>query len=225
MHDGEIHHVHHFDSDQKFFLGGAGTSSYPLHRDMNDADAVFTVFEGCKEFVMMKASSRGVLSRLDLPGFNIWNEDLYSSGLPDGGAGWRGTVKQGESLFMPGDVLHEVRNACPSTVAMCRRPWRTTAVRDIKGEMEVSAPDTYALNLSVADLVNVSDVIYITSHHPSFRSSQELYEEIKYEAIVGRSWLWWSIDRLGAVFSCVGKQEQKNNEPWRGNKNKVRETK
>ena len=92
----------------QFFLGGSGTSSYPLHRDLNDADAVFTVFEGCKEFVLVEPSSRGLLTRFDLPGFNIWNEDLYSTGLPDGAVGWRGMVNQGETIYMPGDLLHEV---------------------------------------------------------------------------------------------------------------------
>ena len=98
-----------YDGEQKFFLGGPGTSSYPLHRDQNDADAIFTVFEGCKEFVLVKPSSRGSLSRFQLPGFNIWNEDLYSTGLPEGALGWQGTVRQGETLYVPGDVLHEVR--------------------------------------------------------------------------------------------------------------------
>ena len=108
-HDGDILVDYSYDGEQKFFLGGPGTSSYPLHRDQNDADAIFTVFEGCKEFLLVKPSSRGFLSRFQLPGFNIWNEDLYSTGLPEGALGWRGTIYQGETLYMPGDVLHEVR--------------------------------------------------------------------------------------------------------------------
>ena len=37
-----------FDPAVAWFWGGVGSSSYPLHRDLGDADSFFTVFTGCK---------------------------------------------------------------------------------------------------------------------------------------------------------------------------------
>ncbi len=121
-----------YDDADKFFWGGVGTASYPIHRDVNDADAVFTVFGGCKDFIMVHQDERNLLTRLDIPGFNIWYEDLYELGMPAGAKrAYRGTVGAGETIFMPGEMLHEVRNSCPDTIATCRRPWRASAIRNI----------------------------------------------------------------------------------------------
>ena len=131
--DHEIYSEHIHDSTEKFFWGGAETSSYPLHRDNNDADAVFDVLSGCKEFIIVHPDERDKLSRLDVVGFNIWQDDLFEN-TPEWA--WRGLVRENEMIFMPGDYLHEVRNNCADTIAVCRRPWRASAVRDIfDGEM------------------------------------------------------------------------------------------
>lgn len=131
--DWEDFHEHHFDSEEKFFWGGPGSSSYPLHRDLNDADAFFTVLEGCKKFVIVEPESRSLLTRVDVPGFNIWLESLFDGWYsPDKvGTGWTGTLRAGETLFMPGEMLHEVVNGCPNSISMCRRPWRASRVRNV----------------------------------------------------------------------------------------------
>jgi len=135
----EVFSSHSFNDDEKFFWGGIGSSSYPLHRDLNDADAIFTMYEGCKEFVIVDPKSRGLLTRVDVPGFNIWLENLFE-GWPSRdrvGRGWTGTVRAGETLYMPGEMLHEVRNNCVHSISMCRRPWRASSVRNITEESRV----------------------------------------------------------------------------------------
>ena len=37
---------------------------------------------------------------------------------------------------MPGEFIHEAKNRCHGTVAMCRRPWRASAVRNIGEEVD-----------------------------------------------------------------------------------------
>ena len=125
---------HSFDTDDKFFWGGDRTSSYPLHRDVNDADAVFSLSSGCKEFVIAPHSERHLLSRLPIPGFQAWQDDLFRFGRPPGSSStlwWSGAAYGGETMYLPGELLHEVRNCARDTIAMCRRPWRASAARDI----------------------------------------------------------------------------------------------
>ncbi|GMH48856.1 hypothetical protein TL16_g00391 [Triparma laevis f. inornata] len=120
------------DSTDKFFWGGPGASSYPLHRDVQDADTFFTVFTGCKDFVMVDPSQREHLTSLDLPTLHVWKDDLFRDGRPvDLERAWGAVVYPGETLYMPGDFLHEVRAKCPNTSNICRRPWRASATRDI----------------------------------------------------------------------------------------------
>ena len=40
-------------------------------------------------------------------------------------------MRAGETLFMPGEMLHEVVNGCPNSISMCRRPWRASRVRNV----------------------------------------------------------------------------------------------
>ena len=165
----------------RLFLGGVGTTSYPLHRDTCDADAFFAVIDGCKEFAIVDPKVRHLLERIDVPNINMWGDDLLAehwrrsshskyderehAGRPspsdadtsnadgaDGPSGlsgrsegfppstfppssaWRGMVSAGETLFLPGHLLHQVVNRCDNTLALCRRPWRATQVRDIADE-------------------------------------------------------------------------------------------
>jgi hypothetical protein len=116
----------------KIFWGGKDASSYPLHRDENDADTFFTFWSGCKEFIVVPQDERSALERMNYPGFQMWYNDLFETGMPIAMArGWKDTVLAGETLYMPGEMLHEVRTACYDTINVCRRPWRATAVRDI----------------------------------------------------------------------------------------------
>ena len=132
----------------RLFLGGVGTTSYPLHRDTCDADAFFAVIDGCKEFAIVDPKVRHLLERIDVPNINMWGDDLLAadagrrvgrrSGFPPGSfppsSAWRGMVSAGETLFLPGHLLHQVVNRCDNTLALCRRPWRASQVRDIANE-------------------------------------------------------------------------------------------
>lgn len=119
--------------DQSFlFWGGIDSSFYPVHRDNNDNDVFVDVVSGCKEFVIIHPDERGKLTKLPLPGANIWGNDFFSS-LNNVGLerAWKGVINVGETMYMPGDSLHEARNNCPTTVSMSRRPWRGSLFRKI----------------------------------------------------------------------------------------------
>merc|ERR1712008_117564 len=124
------------DSTLRLFWGGASSYSYPLHRDVSDGDVTCTMYSGCKDLVMLRPKSRKRLSRISIPGFQYmramtWSHDLFSDRPIDEVQGWRATLKAGEMLFMPGEVLHHIRNSCNQTVTLCRRPWRASFARDI----------------------------------------------------------------------------------------------
>ena len=55
---------------------------------------------------------------------------------------WRGVLYPGETLFLPGDMIHAVRNVCPSTLSICRRSWRASMVRDIAQDSAALFADT-----------------------------------------------------------------------------------
>ena len=121
----------------KVFWGGPGAAAYPLHRDSVDADVFSTVLKGCKSFIIVAPEERGLLSRLEWPGFHFWHDDLFGSGKPRAmKRGWKGTVEEGETLYVPGEMLHEARVECFDTISVSRRPWKATAVRDIGKEVE-----------------------------------------------------------------------------------------
>jgi len=187
------------DPHTAWFWGGAGSSSYPLHRDLCDADAFFTVLSGCKEFVVLGPEQRTVLHRVDVaPDLAIFSDDVWDNQFAFGIGGlllhrawvhfnrvfptlsssmlerilpsnflsvgrslgskfnrapaaagggrvplgvdrkraWRGALLPGETLFMPGEMIHSVRNPCPSSVSICRRLWRSSGVRDIEADMK-----------------------------------------------------------------------------------------
>ena len=121
----------------KIFWGGRDSSIYPLHRDEKDADCFFTVWKGCKEFILIAPDERKYLHRIYLPYINIWSDVLWFTGKPRGmRRAWKDTIFQGETLYMPGEFIHEAKNRCHGTVAMCRRPWRASAVRNIGEEVD-----------------------------------------------------------------------------------------
>ncbi|GMI54820.1 hypothetical protein TeGR_g9241 [Tetraparma gracilis] len=123
-------------ASDRLFWGGPGASTYPLHRDELDADAFFEVWEGCKDFVMVDAREREKLARVDWPGFHIWHDDLFG-GAPAGlERGWSGRVSAGETLYMPGELIHAARVGCVGTINLCRRPWPASAARDLGEELE-----------------------------------------------------------------------------------------
>lgn len=123
-----------FENATKFSWGGRGTASYPLHRDLCDADAFFTTLHGCKEFIIVRPEQHRHFARVAVSGIAVWADALFDVGRPthvERDAAWQGTVHAGETLFMPGEALHFVRNSCANTLAACRRPWRASAVRNI----------------------------------------------------------------------------------------------
>uniref|UniRef100_A0A7S4VI10 JmjC domain-containing protein n=1 Tax=Alexandrium monilatum TaxID=311494 RepID=A0A7S4VI10_9DINO len=123
----------------RLFWGGSGSYSYPLHRDVSDADVVCVVYSGCKDLVILRPSARRHLDRLAVPGFEAlrqftWTHDAYVDPPVPDVEGWSGTVRAGELLFMPGEMFHHIKNRCPQSVSLCRRPWRSSEMRDIMAE-------------------------------------------------------------------------------------------
>jgi len=122
--------------EPRLFWGGPGSYSYPLHSDVADGDVFFEVHSGCKAVVLLPMEARHRLTRINVPGFEFLKtvafvEDLHRNPPPDGVTGWRGVVRPNELLYMPGELLHDVRNTCKKTVSICRRPWRASLARSI----------------------------------------------------------------------------------------------
>ena len=120
----------------KLFFGGVGSESYPLHTDVVDADVWFSVHSGCKAFVVVPPRHRHLMTRMALPGFHAltdmtWVHDLFETPPPAGVTGWRGEVRANEVMYLPGEMLHHVRNLCPRTLAVARRPWRASTTRPV----------------------------------------------------------------------------------------------
>lgn len=124
-----------YDPSQQYnymFWGGIDSSFYPIHRDNNDRDVFVDVVSGCKEFVLIHPDERGKLTKVPIPGANIWKNDFFSSSNNVGlERVWKGVINAGETMYMPGDTLHEARNNCPTTVSASRRPWQGSLFRKI----------------------------------------------------------------------------------------------
>jgi hypothetical protein len=95
------------------------------------------VLSGCKEAVVL-AEDEGMVggdvlrSRIpDTAAFAFDPFDAPAAAELRGGPrrGWHGVYKGGDLLFLPGNSLHHVRNACPDTVAVNVRPWRHSTAR------------------------------------------------------------------------------------------------
>jgi len=79
------------------------------------------MWSGCKEFIIVAPAERHLLHRFDVPGFNIWHDDLFKYGNVGGiKLGWRATVEEGETLYMPGELIHAVHVRCFDTMNVCR---------------------------------------------------------------------------------------------------------
>lgn len=120
----------------KIFYGGPKSYSYPLHRDLVDGDILCVMHSGCKDVVLLPSRARRRLTRLSGPGFEVlsqytWAYDLFTDAPIPELEGYQGTVRDGELLYMPGDMLHHLRNSCRHTVTICRRPWRASVARNI----------------------------------------------------------------------------------------------
>lgn len=125
----------HQTPELRLFWGGPGSYSYPLHRDVSDGDVICTMYSGCKDLVILKPSARHFLDRIQVPGFQYmrqftWSHDFFTDPPRAGVEGWSGTVRTGELLYLPGEMLHHIRNRCPQSASLCRRPWRASEVRD-----------------------------------------------------------------------------------------------
>ncbi|GMH83975.1 hypothetical protein TrVE_jg10230 [Triparma verrucosa] len=166
-----------FDDTDKFFWGGAGASSYPLHRDVQDADTFFTMFTGCKDFVMVDPVQHKHLTSLDIPMLHIWKDDLFINGRPEGlERAWRGVLHPGETLYMPGDFIHEVRVKCPNTSNICRRPWRASATRNISADTLALYEDhTYEELVKRSWLYATIDYVDSIIHPKSEIGKQDVY--------------------------------------------------
>ncbi|CAK9075799.1 unnamed protein product [Durusdinium trenchii] len=124
------------ESDARVFYGGPKSYSYPLHRDLPDEDVLCVLHSGCKDVVMLPPAARRRLERLQVPGARrrpfTWAYDFFSdSPLKHLKQGWAGTLRPGELLYMPGEMLHHIRNSCKHSFTICRRPWRATMARDV----------------------------------------------------------------------------------------------
>ena len=85
---------------------------------------------------------------------------------------------------MPGEVLHIVRNTCPSTVASCRRPWRASAVRNItKDAREVFRESEFQQILERNYLFKLYDA-YTTWKDPA-PGKQSLMRNLDFRATKG----------------------------------------
>eukprot|EP00928_Gymnodinium_smaydae_P011775 TRINITY_DN14310_c0_g3_i1.p1 TRINITY_DN14310_c0_g3~~TRINITY_DN14310_c0_g3_i1.p1 ORF type:complete len:432 (+),score=54.70 TRINITY_DN14310_c0_g3_i1:115-1296(+) len=120
----------------KVFLGGPKSYSYPLHRDVSDGDVLCIMYGGCKDLVVMQPSARMSLNRLRVPGFESisqfsWAFDFYSTASLHDVDGWHGTAQAGELYYIPGEMLHLIRNSCKQSLSVCRRPWRASRARDV----------------------------------------------------------------------------------------------
>lgn len=120
------------------FWGGIDSSNYPLHRDNNDNDVFIDVFEGCKEVVVVHPDERHKLNPLPIENANVWQNDFFLGRPRNIEKVWRGRINAGETLFLPGDSLHEARNQCASTVSNSRRPWPSYLVRAVEFRMAES---------------------------------------------------------------------------------------
>lgn len=91
------------------------------------------IFEGCKDFVIVHPDERHLLNATPLAGAQIWQDDFFSHGRPASMKRiWRGMVHPpGETLYFPGDALHEARNQCPNTLSACTRPWHGAEMRKL----------------------------------------------------------------------------------------------
>jgi hypothetical protein len=113
-----------------FFWGSpspASSEMLPLHIDSDFSDRFETMWAGCKEFVIVAPGTpeeRASLHRVEWVGSSIWSDDLFTLGKPKGVEAWRGTVKEGETLYLPGGMIYEARSACVDTMSLSRRPWR-----------------------------------------------------------------------------------------------------
>ena len=132
----DLPHWHVRFSD-KVFWGGPDTPVYPLHRDEKDADCFFTLWRGCKEFILIAPGERKHLNRILFPHINVWSDVLWITGKPKGmERAWKDAIFAGETLYMPGEFIHEVKNRCNGTMSICRRPWRASAARNIRREVD-----------------------------------------------------------------------------------------
>jgi hypothetical protein len=119
-----------------FFWGGIDSSYYPLHQDIVEGDVFMEVVSGCKEVVIVHPDESHKLTKSQIPGARVYINDLFESsrGTIDGHLeeAWKGTVSAGETLYMAYPSVHEVRNKCPTTVSLVRRPWLGKTFREIK---------------------------------------------------------------------------------------------
>lgn len=123
------------ESEARAFYGGPKSYSYPLHRDLPDGDVLCVLHSGCKDVVMLQPHARRQMARLKVPGFDsisqfTWAYDFFSQ-PPIPVDGWAGTLRAGELLYMPGEMLHHLRNSCRHSFTICRRPWRASMARDV----------------------------------------------------------------------------------------------
>ncbi|CAJ1420384.1 unnamed protein product, partial [Effrenium voratum] len=144
------------ESETRLFYGGPKSYSYPLHRDLPDGDVLCVLHSGCKDVVMLKPESRKHLARLKVPGQFTWAYDFFTDSNVSGVKGWAGTLRKGELLYMPGEMLHHIRNSCRQSLAICRRPWRASVARDVALEtlksLRLAHEDEHSVEEAVAAL-------------------------------------------------------------------------
>ena len=135
----------------RFFWGGKGSLAYPVHVDGVDGDTVLSVIQGCKDVVVLddlvppdEIEARAIGQETGAYAIDVFNH----APIPRV-EGYRHRLVAGEALFLPGELRHQVRNACDDTVGLLWRPWRRTAANQCfapgyaPGEYDqcASAPD------------------------------------------------------------------------------------
>ena len=75
---------------------------------------------------------------LVLSGTTAYGIDVFNHPAPPPGSGVkgrRGRLQPGQLLYVPSDLRHAIRNACPDSVAVTSRPWRTSVVQRVVDRM------------------------------------------------------------------------------------------
>lgn len=138
---------HGEDHLPRLFLGSPGAEAYPLHQDSADGDVFFRVYGGMKRVAMFPEAARRSLGPLEfLPhpeaAGRVFAHDAFIALPPDsvsevgygpeGAWGWSAVLRPGEVLYMPGRLLHHLKNVGPGpAISVCTRPWKTSLRRRV----------------------------------------------------------------------------------------------
>eukprot|EP00465_Bigelowiella_longifila_P014046 CAMPEP_0185264620 /NCGR_PEP_ID=MMETSP1359-20130426/24106_1 /TAXON_ID=552665 /ORGANISM="Bigelowiella longifila, Strain CCMP242" /LENGTH=211 /DNA_ID=CAMNT_0027853341 /DNA_START=105 /DNA_END=740 /DNA_ORIENTATION=- len=97
------------------FLGPRNSMSYPLHQNFFTGDVVMVMVLGSKSFSLFHPNEGSNLHPLGGLGSVIYaadglQPDLWATPKLRHARGWKGVLKAGEALYLPGNYVHQFQN-------------------------------------------------------------------------------------------------------------------